>query len=175
MRELGIFGRENGFGDAPVDGELRIIPGDAVFVLGKVIVAAFVKELDALGEAEEAVSEAGGNEDLILVGGGEMNSSPFAEVRRAGANVDGNVERFTFDDAAELGLRVFELVVQPAKGVFDRGGLIVLDEIGVHAQASQASLVVTLEEKAASVLDDFRTEFVDAGKFGVNPIHRVDS
>lgn len=58
----------------------------------------------------------------------EVETGPFAEVRRVGAEIDGDVPNMTGEDADQFALRLTELVMQPAKHAFDGEGLVILNE-----------------------------------------------
>jgi len=71
-----------------------------------IVITAFVKKLNGVGQSQKSVSESERDIDLILILGGEVDTGPFTEMRRADANVGDYVESFAFDDATELGLRM---------------------------------------------------------------------
>ena len=75
----------------------------------------------------------GDPEELEVVGWGlgfEMESGPFAEVRRVAAQVDGDVPDMAGEHADELALGLAELVVEAAENTLAGEGLVVLDEVG---------------------------------------------
>jgi len=118
----------------PGDVEGGIVPEDRTFSGGVVEVGGFVEDLRGVGEDEETVGEAFGNpEELEVVVRGlslEVKASPFAEVGRVGAEIDGDVPDMTGEDADEFTLGLAELVMQTAEYALNRKGLVVLNEAG---------------------------------------------
>jgi hypothetical protein len=78
---------------------------------------------------------------LEVVCGGlgfEVESSPFAEVGRVAAEVDGDVPDVAGENTDELALGLAELIVQAAKDALTGEGLVVLDELGGKACGGKA-------------------------------------
>jgi len=86
-----------------------------VLVAGIVEVAALAEELDCIGERQESMRKSRGDENLIMVVCGKTDAGPFSKIRRAGTNVHGHIERFAFDDAAKLGPRAMQLIMNSAR------------------------------------------------------------
>jgi len=77
----------------------------------------------------EAFGDPEGLEVVVRGLGFEVESSPFAEVRRVAAKINGDVPDMAGEDADELALGLAELVVQATEYAFDRERLIVLNEL----------------------------------------------
>jgi hypothetical protein len=122
-----------------------------------VIVAAFVKKLDCLGQRQEAVRKSSRNINLVLVFRTEENASPLAEVRRASTNIQYYVKRFAFHNAAQLCLRMAQLIVQPSQRPFPRTRMVVLDESLCDSKLAQFCEMECLQEKTSRVAKDSRT------------------
>ena len=97
-----------------------------------------------------------GNIELQVVFSGKQHADPLAEVRRADANIHRDVEHFALHHAAQLGLRIAELVVQAAQHPARRARMIVLHELVLDAGARQHVLAIGFHEEAARVLVDSR-------------------
>ncbi|MOA34585.1 hypothetical protein D3C78_1559650 [compost metagenome] len=87
-----------------------------------------------------------------MVFGGQSYSDPLAEMWRATADIDGNVEYFTNGDTNQFALSVFQLVVQAAQYAFLRARMIVLDELCVQASRLFKSLGIEAFIKEASLI-----------------------
>ena len=131
---------------------------------GIVEVAALIKKLSGIGQNHEAVGESLGNEDEVVALGGEQHAGPFSESRRADSYVYRNVQHFPLHHAAELGLRMPQLVMETAQRSFCGARLVVLDENIVDAEIGKLLLVVRLQEKASRVAEYFRLKLPDFRK-----------
>src|SRR5246127_2757619 len=85
------------------------------------------------------MSKTGRDVDLIFFLRGEAD----AGVRRADPGVNGDVQRFAFDNATELGLRVRQLIVKAAKSSPGRNGVVVLKEVYIPAGFAHGFLALT--------------------------------
>src|SRR6185369_1269402 len=94
-------------------------------------------------------------------------------MRRASPDVHHNVQHFTLNNTAEFRLRMLYLVVQPAESMANRSRVIILDETISYADLRELELVITLEEKAALVLEHQWLDHADAGKRCLNTFHIV--
>src|ERR1700756_5696025 len=101
------------------------------------------------------MSKTGRDVDLILFLRGEADAGPFARVRRADPDVNGDVQRFAFDNATELGLRVRQLIVKAAKSSPGRNGVVVLKESVFDAEVCEFCVMVSFKECAARVPMDY--------------------
>jgi hypothetical protein len=137
-----VLGADGGWGSIecfqwPSDVEGGVVPEDGALSDGVVKVGGFVKNLGGIGEDEEAVGEAFGDpEELEVVIGGlgfEVETGPFAEVRRVAAEIDGDVPDMSGEDADKFPLGLAELVVQATQDAFDGERLVVLNELSGKA------------------------------------------
>src|SRR5205814_2076862 len=99
----------------------------------------------------KAVREAFRNPQHGLVLVSQLAAVPLAELRRAFADVDGDVEHRAARAAYELPLRRRLLVVQRAHDAAHGARLVVLHETDIDAVLAEARGVVSLHEKAAVV------------------------
>src|ERR1700674_715519 len=99
------------------------------------------------------------NKDQILAFRGEQHARPFSKVRRANSDVYRNVQHFPLNHAAELRLRMTQLVVEAAQRPLCGTRVVVLDENIRDTEVGKLLLVVRLQEKAPRVADYFRLKF----------------
>ena len=112
--------------------------------------------------------------ELAMVVGGQAHRDPFAEMRRAAANVHGHVQHFTGGDADQFALSVFQLVVQAAQYAFLRAGMVVLHESGVQAGCFFESLgVEAFIEEAALITKYLGLDDQNTGQVGDDYVHGV--
>ena len=142
-----------------------------MLVAGIVEVAALVEELDSFGERQKAMRKSRRDKNLIVVVGREKDACPFPKMGRPGANVHGYIQRFAFDHAAELGLRVALLIVQSAQRVPHGARMVVLHEHFGDTQLHEFGAIVGFHEKTASVANNSGTKLIDTGKRGFNSLH----
>ena len=145
------LGEIEGFVDAPVDGEVGVVPEDAA-VAGLVPEGgAFVEHFGVVAEDAEAVGEAGGDPEHVAVLGGELGAGPLAEGGGAAADVDGDVEDGAAGAADELSLRLLELVVQAADDASARVRMVVLGErLGEAVLAERRRVEVSMNQPRSS-------------------------
>jgi hypothetical protein len=117
------------------------------------------------------MGKSGWDVDQILLPGGEADTGPLAKMRRAHADVDSDIQSFALDNATELGLRMAQLVVEAAKRSAGGRGVIVLKESVVDTEVCEFDLVVGLEEGAACVAIDYRTQLIDTWQGGFDSFH----
>jgi hypothetical protein len=117
---LGVLG--------PIDPDGGIVPNQAAFVLGGIVVRGFVKHLRRLAQHEEPVRKALGDPELLLVGRRQHVAKIFSKRRRTAAQIDSDIEDLTRDDAHQFSLRPAQLIVQSAQNMSERIGVIVLKE-----------------------------------------------
>ena len=93
-RVFAVFVGEDCIGpaDAPFDGQVGVVPEDAAVVRRGVVVADLVDHFGVRLEGDEAVGEAGGDEDLLPVVGVEEDGDVAAEGGGGAADVDHDVE-----------------------------------------------------------------------------------
>ena len=144
-------------------------------MLGRIIIGAFVEELGAVLEAEEAMGEAGRDPEQLPDLGGQLETEPLAEMGRGAPNVDDDVEGTTGDNADELTLGLLELVMEAAQHAAGRTAVIVLDEDGVNAGGGIVASAPGFEEEAAIVAEDLRFDQLEVGMRGVDQPHQPRS
>src|SRR4029077_16197825 len=125
-------------------------------------IAALVEKLNIFRAREKAMGEPDGNVNLILLFGREEDGSGFAEVRGADPKIHDCIEGFPYHNAAELCLRMLQLLLQAAQNPFRRARLIILDEIVCDAEFSELCLVVGLQEETAGIAENLGAQFEDA-------------
>ena len=151
----GVLGAERGRCgeqvERPGDVEGGVVPEEAAFA-GRVIeVGGLVEHLGGVGEDEEAVGEAGGDPEELERIWAEVESGPLPEVGGLGAQVDGDVPDMAGEDANELSLGLFELVVESAKDALGGTGLVILDEAGGQIERGKRILVINFSEPTATI------------------------
>ena len=131
---VGIFGGEDDVccRQLPVDTQGGVIPGDAAFAVGCVVVVALVLEDGFFAQHGESVGKAAGNEELAVVLGAEFHCYMLTIRGRAFADVYRNIEHSPLHTAHQFALAVRgALVVQPAHYAVAGHGLIILHKGGV--------------------------------------------
>ena len=86
----------------PRDGERRVVPHYAVLTLRAVFVGAFVLEERRFGEDAETVREAARDVELFFALACKREALPFAECRRAAAQIHDHVPDFAHKYGDEL-------------------------------------------------------------------------
>ena len=120
--------------------------------------------MHAIGKRKKSVSKSSGNVNLIVALRGKDDAHPFSKIRRAMSNIHGDIQRFAFDYAANLGLRMAKLVMKSTQGPLDGTGMIILNKCLRDAEFGELSLMVGLQEKAASIAENRGSQFEHAGK-----------
>ena len=121
-----------------------------------------IAELGDIGEHQEAVREALGDVELLLVLLSELDTVVLTIGRAALTEVDGDIVYRTLDDADELALWVLLLEVQTTKNALRGHGLIILNEDHVEAGLVHILLIIGFHKIATCVamnarLDDIKT------------------
>src|SRR5487761_166805 len=104
------------------------------------------------------------NINLILRRRREHNRRPLSEGRRAGANVHGYIQGFSFDHAAKLALSVAQLVMQPAQRSFNRRGVVILHEYVGNSSGGEPRLIIAFGKKTTGVAEDAGAKLPYFGK-----------
>ena len=87
-------------------------------------------------------------------------------------DVYGDIEGFAFQDAAQLGLRMLQLIMKTAQRPFPGTRVVILNEAIVDAQLGEPRAMVGLYEKSASIPQDLRTQLPDAWERGIESLQR---
>ena len=139
-------------GDAPVDGEVGVVPRDGALELRGVEAVALVLEDHLLAQHAEPVGETPRDEELPVVVLGELHGHVPPEGRRASPDVHRHVQHGTPDDPHELRLREGRLLeMQPPDDPVARPALVVLYEVRLE----EVSPVVPEDAR----LDDHRAVY----------------
>ena len=146
-------------GDAPVDAEVRVVPGDRALRLRGVEAVALVLEDHLFAQNAEPVGEAPRDEELAVVVPGEFDRHVPPEGRRAFADVHSHVQHGAPDDSHELRLSVWRLLeMQPPDDSVARPALVVLDKVNVRDFFSEFTFGERLEEIPPVVPEDARLD-----------------
>src|SRR5438445_2078765 len=154
--EGGVFRGEQRVLDRPLDA--HAVPARADLVRAVVEVRALVFDFRHLAEHAETVRETRGNEDLPEVLLAQPVAHPLAEGRRAGPDVDGDVEDLSAHRAHQLPLRSRSLRMQAAQRPPHRARVVVLHEVVGDAALAVARGMERLHEEAAGVAEDVRLD-----------------
>ena len=159
-------------GNAPVDAQGGVVPGDGSFGRRLVEAVALVEEDGLFGQHREAVGKALGNEELQLVLAAEFCRNVFAEGGAADADVHRNVQHAAFQHAYQLALAVGALLVmQPADYAVAAVAFVVLNEAYAGYGLLELTLVEALEEASSGIFENARLQNKHAGYFGLYNIH----
>ena len=146
-------------GDAPVDGEVGVVPGDGALGLRGVEAVALVLEDHLVAQHAEPVGETPRDEELPVVVARQLHGHVLAEGRRTSPDVNRHVQYGTPDDSHELRLREGRLLeMQPPDDSVARPALVVLDEVHVGDFFLELSFGERLEEVPPVVPEDARLE-----------------
>ncbi len=94
-------------------------------------------------------------------------------MRGARSDVHCHVECFTLNDATQLSLRMWPLIVQSAESALLRTGMIILNKGIADAQRSEAVPVIGFKKKTARITKNLRAKFQHARETCFDPLHRV--
>ena len=142
-------------GDAPVDGEVGVVPGDGALGLRGVEAVALVLEDHLLAQHAEPVGEAPGDEELAVVAPGEFDRHMLSEGRRAFPDVHSHVQHGALYNAHELRLSVWRLLeMQPPDDSVARPAFVVLDKVNFRDFFSEFTFGERLEEVPPVVPED---------------------
>ena len=146
-------------GDAPVDGEVGVVPGDGPLRLRGVEVVALVLEDDLVAQHAEPVGEAPRDEELTVVVARQLHRHVLSEGRRASPDVHRNVQNGALYHAHQFGLRERRLLeMQPSDDSVARPALVVLDEVHVGDLFFEFTFGERLEEVSPVVPEDARLD-----------------
>src|SRR3954454_17854291 len=101
-----------------------------------------------------------------------MYSFPFTERMRASPQINGYIKDFAIDHPHQFPLRMLNLIMQPAKDIPCRKGMVVLNKPVCDAQVSKHLFVIALEKKTAIVAKHAWLQHPHAFKGGWNLFHR---
>ena len=151
----------------PVDVYRGVVVGDAAFAGGVVDVGAFVAELGYIGEDQEAVGEAFGDVEHLLILGAEGHAHPLAVGGGAGAAVYSYVVDLSHGHPDQLALGVFLLEVQAPEDTPGAAALVVLDEGLVDASGNKIVQLVGFHEVAPVVTENLGLNDDDSGNLRI--------
>ena len=147
----------------PVDGDIRGVPDQAVFVIRCVVVGALVEELSPRAGDQEAVGKSGWHPQLVLVVFTQELTHPLAEGGRALAQVDGDIEDFAARDPHQFALGLAQLVVQATQDAVGGFAVVVLHELVVSAVLLKLGLAEGFHEEATFVAEYLGLDQDDVG------------
>jgi hypothetical protein len=85
---------------------------------------------------------------------------------RAHANVHNHIEGPALDDTAQLGLGMFQLIVQTAKGIPSGAGMVVLHKVSADAEFGEFRLVIGFDKEAALIPENSWAQLKNARERG---------
>src|SRR6266404_5639119 len=139
---LRVFFGDEGIADRPLDADRGIVPQDAAFLLRTVEITALVEELNSFGQRQESVCKSGRNEQLILLFRGKIHARPLSEVWRAHPDVHGDIQRLALNHAAQFGLRMGPLIMEPPQRPLYGTGVVILDEVVRDAKLCEGEMAL---------------------------------
>src|SRR5262249_55205450 len=167
QREYGVLGgKDRRVGaDRPRDRECRIRPGDAALVRGRVERVDLVKHRRVRLQGAEAVSEAGGHEQLLAGFGGKFDAHVVTVARGGAPNVDAYVQNAPGQHADEFGLgERRNLKMHTAYGARpERERLVVLYELARDPGGDKVAPHVSLGEIAPRIAEAWRPDQLHVG------------
>ncbi|MNK83296.1 hypothetical protein D3C87_1031010 [compost metagenome] len=167
-----LGGQLRRFVQLPVDAQRGVIPANAALGRWVVVVSGLVEEFSELAQYHETMGETFRHPQLTMVFGRQAHSHRFSEVRRAAANVHGDIQYFTDSYPDQFALSVLQLVMQATQYAFLRARVVVLNELRVQTGSVLERLgIETLVEKAALVTEHLRFDDQDTGQVGGDYIH----
>src|SRR5208282_1555944 len=101
-----------------------------------------------------------------------MNTGPFSEMRRTGANVNRDVQSFSFHHPAQFCLRMSQLVVEAAQRPQGRGRMVVLYKAILDTKRGEFVLVVSFQEKTALIPEHLRPQLKNAWERCLYSLHQ---
>ena len=151
---LPVFGGKQRSGCRPGNADGRIIPGNTAFIFRMVVISTLVQKIGGFRQDAKTVGKAGRNIHLQVIGVTENRAEPFAEGRRAGTDINGNIEDFSAGDLDQFTLRKVELKVETPQYAFAGAGMVVLDERQAEAGIAVSLCLERLQEKTALIAED---------------------
>ena len=172
-----FFGQDDRFSrQPPVDGQLRIIPGDAPLFGRRIIVVAFVLENSRFAQNAEPVCKTPRDKDLASIFRAQVAGDPLPESRGTPAQVHGNVPHCPLHHADELALaKKASLIMQAADDSVDRTALIVLHKTHGTDGGIEYALRPGLKKIAPVVPEHVRLEDHDIGYAGPDYLHSLST
>ena len=170
----GVLGGEDDIcrGELPVDAEGGVVPGNAAFAVGGVVVIALVLEDGLLTQHGKTMGKATGDEELAVVLGTELHGYVLAEGGGPLADIHRYVEHPALDTANQLALAMRSaLVVQAAQHAVAGHGLVVLHEGGVAHFLAKLAVGERFVEIAARITEHAGFDDDDSGDRGRNDFH----
>ena len=102
------------------------------------------------------MSESRRNPCLDFILRREYASFPLAKCRRTPPEIHANIEDFTDNNAHQLSLRLFDLVMQPPESKTPRFRMAVLDELRLNSIGMESPLVIGFHEISAFIDKNIR-------------------
>ena len=146
-------------GDAPVDGEVGVVPGDGALRLRGVEAVALVLEDHLVAQHAEPVGETPRDEELTVVVARQFHGHVPPEGRRASPDVHRHVQHGALYHTQQFCLREgWLLEMKTPDDPVARPALVVLDEMHVRDFLSEFAFGERLEEVPPVVPEDARLD-----------------
>jgi hypothetical protein len=155
--------RKNWTGYTPRNVQVRVIPRNPPLIRRLIKIAALIEKLRGLAEGDKAVRKTPRNVNLILSLQGKDDANPLPKPRGAYANVDSDVQHRSFNDAAKLGLRASQLVVQAPQYTSRRSRMIVLNPVIRYTDIGKLHPMVAFHEKPSAIPKDPGLNQINSG------------
>jgi hypothetical protein len=139
---------------------------DAALVAVVVEPAHLVVQIGVLAEHAKAVAEARRHINLPRPPIAQFDAEPAAERRRAGTQIDGDVEYLTAHHGEKLRLRKSDLEMQAAQHAFTGPRLVVLHKIFGDPVSTVALGMEGFQKEAAVIGEQFRLDDKKARETG---------
>src|SRR4051812_35211373 len=107
---------------------------------------------------------------LLMIRRGKHCSKPSAKRWRTAAHVNNNVENFSLHYAAQLRLRMLQLIMQPANRSLHRFRVIILDEVIGYPKLGEFFAMIAFHKKSARVGEHLGLNQKYPGQRSFNPL-----
>src|SRR5450755_1963798 len=150
---------------------MRIIPADRALMLGRVVIRAFIEEIDFLAQRKITVRKPGRHPEHVMVRVAENDAHPLPKAWRAAPDVDCDIKYLAARHTHELALGLLNLKMQSAQRMPSRMAVIVLHEGHGDAGGAKFLRLPGLKEKTPRIAEHTRLDQYDFGKPGRLKFH----
>jgi len=126
-----------------LNSDIRIIPQDSLLILWVIDIRTFVTEVGHLGQHAESVGKTWRDVELPMIFVRKDDTFPFAECRRACAEINGYIKNCPPGNIEEFPLGISLLKVKAAKNTLAGTRLIVL-----HKRLVDSEIRIALRTKS---------------------------